>query len=150
MFKKNLQQDGMSSRLKVLVSVVFLSVGAWFYGTNVHGKFELDMYDWAYLLFFGSVGLYFLIRSFVDRKNEPFVEIDEDRLLLKSSSIEGVKEVFWERVRCVEQSDDWVVLMEHDGRKTQFMLSSLSEADVERFLEVLSEVTTKYAIDSCQ
>lgn len=149
-FKKSLQQDGMSSRLKALVSVVFFLVGTWFYWTNVRGKFELDMYDWAYLFFFGGVGLYFLIRSFVDRKNEPFIEVNEDRLLLKSSSIEEVKEVFWERVRCIEQSDCWVVLIESDGRKTQIMLSSLSGADVDCFLEVLSEIIEKYAIDNCQ
>ncbi len=145
--KFKLKQEGLNASIQFIVSFIFVLMGVWFYFDKLKNKPEIDVFDWAYILFFGILFLVFLIKGIIGIIKYPFLQIDDEKITYLPDVNDFPTVLEWENIIQVEINEVVILLHKKAGQPLHIYLDELNDKIVKSdFINMVEEFTEKKKI----
>ncbi len=141
--KIKLKQEGANSSIQLIVSLIFVLMGVWFYFDKLKDKPEIDVFDWSYIAFFSILFVVFLVKGVIGFLKYPFVEIDDEAITYLSDINDFPTTIQWDNVTQIEINPIAIFLHKKAGEPLGVSLNTMSDKSETELLDMLHQIAQK-------
>ncbi len=144
--KIKLKQDSLNSSIQFIVSFIFVLMGIWFYFDKLSNKPQIDMFDWAYIVFFIGLFVFFFIKGIIGIIKYPFIELNTENITYLPEVNDFSTVLKWENITKIEITTVSILFHKKAGQPFEFYLNKLSDKIEFEFVNKLKELAYKQNI----
>ncbi len=144
--KFKLKQEKLNVSIQFIVSFIFILMGVWFYFDELKDKPQIDMFDWAYLIFFGVLFIVFLVKGIMGTVKYPFVQIDDQNITYLPDVNDFSTVLEWDNITKVEINQVAVIFHKEARQPLEIALNNFSEKSESELIDTIKELAKKKEI----
>ena len=105
-FRRNLFRKGKKSVFRIILGLLFLIISFAWIEVRIIEHHGITPFDWIYTVFMTINGIVHTVEglgfSFASLTGLAFIEIDEDRILIKKSAFSKDQVIFWDDIKTID------------------------------------------------